>query len=218
MAKPIQFIVLEGIDGSGTTTQLGALAGRLRAAGKSVVTTGEPTAGPVGLLLRKILEGKLGPDEGATSFDWVALALLFAADRAHHAQSSILPSLERGQIVICDRYDLSSRIYQSITAPNPDTALPWVSALNDRVPRPDLTFVLEVDPDLAEQRRSARGTEAELFEKNSLQRRLARAYAEAVRYVPNDRLKHVQGDLPIGEVTDILVEVCLSSMREFASS
>ena len=63
MATEIRFIVLEGVDGSGTTTQLDALATRLRADGKSVVTTREPTAGLVGALLRKILEGKLDAGE-----------------------------------------------------------------------------------------------------------------------------------------------------------
>jgi len=206
MSKPIQFIVLEGIDGSGTTTQLRALAARLRAARKTVVTTGEPTPGPVGLLLRQILEGKLG----AGHFDWVTLALLFAADRAHHVQSLINPTVQQGAIVVCDRYDLSSRIYQSVTAPDPDTALPWVCALNDRVPRPDITFVLDVDPDLAEQRRAKRGADAELFEKAALQRRLAQAYGNAEHYVPNDRLAHVRGDKAIDEVTEILAEMCLS--------
>jgi len=212
MSKPIQFIVLEGIDGSGTTTQVRALAARLRAAGKSVVTTGEPTPGPVGLLLRQILEGKLGPAQSGADFDWVTLALLFAADRAHHVQSLIGPSVQQGAMVVCDRYDLSSRIYQSVTAPDPVTALPWVCALNERVPRPDVTFVLDVDPDLAEQRRAQRGADAELFEKAALQRRLAQAYGNAEHFVPNDRLAHVRGDKPIDEVTEILVEMCLSGV------
>jgi len=212
MVRPIQFIVLEGIDGSGTTTQLRALAARLRAAGSSVVTTGEPTAGPVGVLLRQILEGKLESGSNGQTFDWVTLALLFAADRAHHAQSLIHPNLQEGRIVICDRYDLSSRIYQSVTAPDPVVALPWVCSINDRVPRPDLTFVLDVDPDLAEQRRAKRGGAAELFEKQSLQRNLALAYAEAERYVPNDRLVHVRGELPVDEVTNVLFEGCLGGV------
>lgn len=208
MTEPIRFIVLEGIDGSGTTTQLEALATRLRAAGKSVVTTREPTTLPVGALLRKILEGRL---ETSTQFDWVTLALLFAADRAHHVHSVIVPSLEQGSIVICDRYDLSSRIYQSLTAPEPATALPWVCAVNDRVPRPDITCVLDVDAELAERRRVARGGKPELFEQIALQRRLAEAYTDAHRYVPNDRLAHFRGDLPIEQVTELLYAACTSN-------
>ena len=203
-----RFIVLEGIDGSGTTTQLNCLAERLRADGQSVVTTGEPTAGPVGKLLRRILEGTLEVAPGSTQFDWITLALLFAADRAHHAQTVIRPTLQQGQILICDRYDLSSRIYQSVTAPNPEAALPWVGAINEQAPRPDLTIVLDIDPELAEQRRLKRGGRAELFERGPLQRKLAQSYLKAETYVPNDRLKHVQGDLPISDVTEILHAAC----------
>jgi dTMP kinase len=174
-----------------------------------VVTTGEPTTGPVGKLLRQVLEGKLKGDTDANvEFDWVTLALLFAADRADHAQSLILPTLNRGDLLICDRYDLSSRIYQSLTAPSPDLALAWVCDINAQAPRPDVTLVLDVEPGLAESRRIRRGAEPELFEKSELQRRLAQAYDEAQRYVPNDRLTHVPGNLPIADVTDCLYAAC----------
>jgi dTMP kinase len=208
MATEIRFIVLEGVDGSGTSAQLDALATRLRADGKSVVTTREPTSGLVGALLRKILEGKLDAGEVSKNFDWVTLALLFAADRSHHVNSVIRPSLGQGQIVICDRYDLSSRIYQSETAPNPHTALPWVCTLNDNVPRPDITFVLDVAAEVAEKRRAQRGGPPELFERTALQRRLVNAYAEADRYVPNDRLVHVPGDQSIERVLELLYRAC----------
>jgi dTMP kinase len=210
MSIKYRFIVLEGIDGSGTTTQLQCLAERLRADGNSVVTTSEPSPGPVGRLLRQALERNLRPEvDGCAQFDWMTLALLFAADRANHAQSLIIPALAESKILLCDRYDLSSRIYQSVTATDPEAALPWVSALNERVPRPDLTLVLDVAPELAEQRRSRRGSPPELFEQNQLQRKLAQAYCEAEKYVPNDRLAHIRGDVPIDEVTDNLYAACV---------
>jgi len=108
---------------------------------------------------------------------------------------------------------LSSRIYQSITAADPDAALPWLCMLNKRVPRPDLTLVLDIEPELAEQRRSKRGAPPELFEQNQLQRKLAWAYCEAEKYVPNDRLKHVSGDLSVSEVTERLYAACLSGVE-----
>ena len=207
-----RFIVLEGIDGSGTTTQLHALAERLRSEGRTVITTGEPTPGPIGRLLRQILSGSIeGGPEAAAGFDWTTLALLFAADRAAHAQHVIRPALLQGCTVLCDRYDLSSRIYQSVTAPDPETALPWVCAINSQAPRPDLTLVLDVAPETAELRRAERAETVELFEQNQLQRTLAHAYQQAERYVPNDRLKHVPGNLPIGEVTEILYAACTNS-------
>lgn len=214
MSRGYQFIVLEGIDGSGTTTQVQCLAARLRAEGKSVVTTREPTTGPVGKLLRQVLEGRLkGDTDAKVEFDWVTLALLFAADRADHAQSLIIPTLARGDLLICDRYDLSSRIYQSLTAPKPDLALTWVCAINAHAPRPDLTYILDIEPRLAESRRLRRGAEPELFEKSELQQRLALAYDEAQRYVPNDRLTHVPGNLPIADVTDYLYATCCSVQK-----
>jgi dTMP kinase len=214
MTVGFRFIVLEGIDGSGTTTQLQCLAQRLRADGNTVVTTSEPTPGPVGLLLRQALEGKLRTDvHGSAPFDWATLALLFAADRANHAQSLIVPTLAQGNLLLCDRYDLSSRIYQSVTADDPEAALAWLCTINERVPRPDLTLVLDIKPELAEGRRSKRGTPPELFEQNQLQRKLAQAYYEAEKYVPNDRLKHVRGELSISEVTDSLYAACVGSVE-----
>ena len=213
MNTTFRFIVLEGIDGSGTTTQLECLAKLLRADGNAVVTTSEPTPGPVGRLLRQALEGSLSPDvDGCSQFDWVTLALLFAADRANHAQSLIVPTLAQGKVLLCDRYDLSSRIYQSVTAADPEAALPWLCILNERVPRPDLTLVLDIEPELAEKRRSTRGAPPELFEQNQLQCKLARAYCEAEKYVPNDRLKHIPGELSISEVTERLYAACQSGV------
>ncbi len=205
-----QFIVLEGIDGAGTTTQTRLIAERLKQEGRAVVTTGEPSTGPVGRLIRQALESRLQLEADAiTQFEWATLALLFAADRADHAHRCIVPALRSGAYVICDRYDLSSCIYQSLTAPDPQSALRWVQTLNCQVPRPDFTVVLDVKPEVAELRRVNRGSAPELFEQNSLQRQLALAYQEAERFVPNDRLAHVNGELPVESVTERLCAVCL---------
>src|SRR5258705_309057 len=99
------FIVLEGLDGAGTTTQTERLAAALRARGQTVLATAEPTDGPVGRLLRRFLSGELEIEE-------TAQALLFAADRLHHLQNQIEPTLAGGAIVISDRYYLSNLAYQ----------------------------------------------------------------------------------------------------------
>jgi dTMP kinase len=203
------FIVLEGIDGAGTTTQTRRLAERLRQDGCQVVTTCEPSSGPVGNLIRQALEQRLRLNSAeALELDWATLALLFAADRTDHVSRCIEPALRSGAHVICDRYDLSSCIYQSLTSPDPKQALRWVQDLNCQVRRPDLTLVLDIDPDVAEIRRSKRGTEPELFERRSLQQRLAVAYQESQSYVPNDRLVHLDGELSIAEVTVRLHDLC----------
>ncbi len=205
MAQGSRFIVIEGIDGAGTTTQTERLARRLRGEGRTVVTTCEPSSGPVGALIREAL-GKRLREKGSTpiELDWATLALLFAADRSDHVARCIAPALSAGADVVCDRYDLSSCIYQSLTSPEPEQALHWIRQLNHQARRPDLTLVIHVDPARAEQRRQARGSEPELFEQRSLQQRLAIAYRESQLYVPDDRLVHVDGEASIDDVTDML--------------
>ncbi len=105
-----RFIVLEGLDGAGTTTQAALLAEWLGARGE-VVQTREPTAGPIGRLIRSSLRAE--PDSPAeTSLPW-----LFAADRAEHLTRVIEPALARGAWVISDRYYHSSLAYQSLVQP-----------------------------------------------------------------------------------------------------
>jgi len=189
-----RFIVFEGIDGSGTTTQGRALVASLERAGIAARFTHEPSGGPLGLLLRQLLTGT-GPSPG-----WDCMALLFAADRLDHVTREIRPALDQGITVICDRYDLSSLAYQSATAPEAEAVLPWIQSLNRRALRPHLTLVLDVDPNVAESRRAERGGPPELFERRDLQRSLAEIYASAERLVPLDVLVHVDANLSITEV------------------
>lgn len=196
MTLAARFIVLDGIDGSGTTTQAQRLVARLEAAGVSARFTCEPSAGPIGRQIRQLLAG--GGDEASRA--WDTLALLFAADRLDHVAREIRPALAAGTTVVCDRYDLSSLAYQSATALPGMDPLPWIRALNQRAPRPDLTLVLDVDPDVAEARRRARGQPEELFERRELQRRLAQLYAEAEQLVPGDRLLHIAADAALPAV------------------
>lgn len=182
------FIVLEGIDGSGTTTQAARLARTLEARGARVHATREPSTGPVGRLLRQALTGTLTTDGLPVQLDFCSLALLFAADRMDHVRREIEPALARGEVVISDRYDLSSLIYQSETSPQADQYLPWLTSLNAQALRPDVTVVLSVDAASALERRRARGGADELFEVQELQVRLAARYAEAARYLPADRI------------------------------
>jgi dTMP kinase len=191
-----RFIVLEGIDGAGTTTQAARLVAALASAGVRAMTTREPSGGPWGVRLRELLGG--GGD--AVSRSWEILALLFAADRLDHVAREIQPALDAGICVVSDRYDLSSLVYQSATAPEGEDPVPWIRALNQRARRPDLTLVLDVAPEIAEARRAARGGPIEIFEKRELQRRLAVLYSKAEQFAPGDRILHVRGDGSVGEV------------------
>src|SRR5262249_5791512 len=139
-----------------------AIAGR----GRKVHVTAEPSDWPIGLLIRRYLRKELvdGLPDGN------AMALLFAADRMQHLKHEIEPRLASGEVVLCDRYDASSIAYQSAMMGGDDADLEWIAAANGRARRPDLTIVLDLDPDLAAQRRVTRGAESELFERLDLQR------------------------------------------------
>ncbi|TPV94694.1 MAG: dTMP kinase [Myxococcales bacterium FL481] len=164
-----RFVVLEGIDGSGTTTQSERLSHALRTRGHEVCTTHEPSTGRIGTLARH------GLGEGDADLSHDALALLFAADRLDHVAREIDPALRRGEIVVCDRYVLSSYAYQGLTCP-PD----WVAAINRRARVADVTFWLDLDAEVAAARVAARqretGQSDERFDRLDLQRRLAASY------------------------------------------
>lgn len=198
-----RFIVLEGTDGSGTTTQTARLVQWLETFGIPALATREPSAGPVGQLLRCALEKRLTRPSGQSgTFDWLTLALLFAADRLDHLRQEILPALEAGTWVISDRYALSSLIYQSLTAPEPGPALKWVRELNAPALRPDLVLVLDVDVETAEERRRLRGGPEELFEYRALQAQLAQAYCVAEHYTPADAIIHIDGTRAPADVAE----------------
>jgi len=134
------FIVLEGIDGSGTTSQAASLTSYLRSRGVAVTYTHEPSGGPVGSIIRLALERRIvgAPSEGETDrLDERTLALLYAADRADHTKVVIQPSLAQGRVVICDRYLLSSLAYQGHAF---DAG--WILKINEEALVPDLTVFL----------------------------------------------------------------------------
>ncbi len=201
------FIVLEGTDGSGTSTQLGLLANALRARGYSVEATNEPSRGPVGRLLRLLLiEGKSDPD-----LNWATMALLFAADRADHIARTVRPALEQGVVVVSDRYLLSSLIYQSLTADEGEAALVWIRELNRQAIEPDLSIVLDVSAATALERRQTRGGVEEIYEAAALQRRLAEAYVDARRFLPRGKLAHVDGSRSPEDVGVSVLEAVLGA-------
>jgi dTMP kinase len=166
-----RFIVLEGADGVGTTTQMHAVAARLRARGRNVHETAEPSTGPVGTFIRQRL--KAVP---TSSSDDIALkrelALLFAADRLHHYASEVAPKLAAGVDVVSDRYVLSSLVYQSVDLPLDD-----VARLNQWAQKADATLLVTLAVDVAMQRLSARA-ERDLFETRVVQERVHKRYAE----------------------------------------
>lgn len=157
MAKG-RYIVLEGIDGSGTTTQSKIAADWLRTRGVGVVETHEPTDGILGKIIRKALQRQMPGREGE-ELTPQEFALLFATDRVHHTYGLVVPELENGQWVVSDRCYLSSFAYQSIGCD-----LDWVRAINRYAPRADLLLLLDVDAATAYGRLGKR-TLYEIFER-----------------------------------------------------
>ncbi len=210
---PGVFIAVEGVDGCGSTTHSRLLAKALKARGRESVLTCEPTNGPIGGLIRQILQRRLfvADAAGPRGFAWSTMALLFAADRLDHLDSLVMPALENGSVVVSDRYDLSSLAYQSATAPDAHDVIPWIRELNARAVRPDVTIVIDVPAEVAEERRRNRGGVEEMFEHRALQERLVTIYAHAETLVPGDRLMHVSGVGTAEETSARILEAVLEA-------
>ncbi len=158
------FIVLEGLDGSGTSTQCDLLKNYLTIKGLKVLVTKEPTNNLIGGLIRGVLtkDWSINPE---------GLQLLFCADRAHHLEKEIIPALEKGTTVICDRYLFSTLAFGAL-----DCDLEWLKLLNQNFLLPDLAFVLDVDPSLSVQRMSQSRERFELFEEEQKLQRVSENY------------------------------------------
>ncbi len=203
--RPGRFIVLEGLDGAGTTTQARILGDALRRAGRRVHVTAEPSSGPAGALVRHILTRRVaGPD--GTGFDPAALALLFAADRLDHVASEIAPRIRDGYHVVSDRFTLSSLAYQGLTTGD----MAWVDGINGRAAVPDLTVFLRVRAPVAFRRRQAVTADREIFEVSAFQRRVAAGYDRAMAHLraAGQRIVEVDGEAPVEAVAAaVLAEV-----------
>lgn len=191
------FLALEGIDGSGTTTQADRLTLRLRTQGFVVHRTAEPTSNPVGKLIRQaIIDATFLSDE--------TIALLFAADRLDHWPREIEPTLSRGGVVISDRYLMSSLAYQASDLP-----LDWVAEINARAHPPHASVLLRVSAETAERRRAARGGKPERFDATERQRRIAAAYEAALSRPGVGEVHVIDGEQPmeaVGADLDALID------------
>ena len=183
------FVVLEGIDGAGTTTQTERLVQHLRSRGRRAQATREPSQGPVGRLLREILLGAHAPASGKP-MSGRTMALLFAADRLDHLQREIEPWLADGVDVASDRYLLSSLAYQAEEADRP-----WVAELARGIRPPDLTLLLDVPVEVAARRRAAAGRPTERYDADSVQARVARNYRELAASYPDVLVLDGTGDV-----------------------
>lgn len=199
------FITFEGGEGAGKSTQIATLAAALREIGHDVVLTREPGGSPGAEAVRHVLLSG-----AAEPFGPGMEAVLFAAARSDHVEQVIRPAVERGAIVLCDRFLDSSRVYQGVTGdldPGFMRALEKV-AINGM--RPDLTIILDLDPEEGLRRAAARrGAEetADRFEKETLDihRRRRQAFLDIARAEP-DRCVVVDASQPSDNVAEGVAE------------
>ncbi len=190
------FAVFEGIDGTGTTTQLREIEKRYSSLGRKTWFTAEPTDGDTGKLIRTILSGesRVHPD---------TMARLFAADRCEHLYGvgGIAERLADGTAVFSDRYVFSSLAYQGSTCDPELTAL-----LNADFPLPEYVFFFDIDPAVSMERIRARGGSAEIYEREAFQRLVRERYRRLFdRYEteePGMRVVRIDASRPIAEITE----------------
>jgi dTMP kinase len=178
------FIVFEGIDGGGKSTQIKMLAEYFKDKGYQVEFHMEPTEGMVGSLLWTYMKSK------DRSFNPETEALLFAADRIEHGKT-IKQALEEGKVVISDRYLHSSLAYQGAAGVDPD----WMQSLNKHALKPSLVILLDIDPERSLERVSDRAKT--VFEETEY---LKKVRAEYLRYAEAGELMVVDASQPIEDV------------------
>ena len=203
MGKKGVFIVIEGLDGSGKTTQANLLARKLEKTHK-VLLTAEPSLGKIGSFIREdcLYEDKRLPTE--------AEALLFAADRIEHMYSEVKPALDVGKLVICDRYIYSSLAYQG----NAGLSLEWIKTINARALQPDFSVFIDVPPERVIERLQRKKSVMETFE---TQQKVREVY---LKYVTKGELVQIDGDKPKDAVAEELytkVSSLLKTCKGFLS-
>jgi dTMP kinase len=185
MSRNGAFIVIEGLDGSGKTTQAKLLAKRLQRS-RPAMYTAEPSRGKIGTFIRnRILYGEVRPP---TSVE----ALLFAADRIEHIRNEVQPALEKGTVVVSDRYLYSSLAYQGSAG----LSLDWIQTINSQAMKPDIALFIDVDPETVLKRLKRKKS---VMENLGTQLRVRAVY---LKYVENGALMRIDGDKPKKDVAD----------------
>lgn len=193
--RPGLFLTFEGIDGSGKSTQARMLAARLEDDGHDVVLTREPGGSPGAEEIRRlVLEGD--PDRWSAETE----ILLFTAARRDHMERTILPALAAGKIVVCDRFADSTRLYQGLSRGD-------LRGLVDELHRlmigrePDLTILIDMDPDLGHARALSRKGAEERFEEfgPDLQRRMRAGFLALAEEAP-ERFRVIDGNRDMDSV------------------
>ena len=191
------FIVFEGIDGCGKTTQISLLKQRIEQCGFSCFETREPSDGPVGSMIRQCLTGRLETDEST-------LAALFAADRLDHLNNKtdgLCQKVNDGITVISDRFILSTYAYQSVRVP-----LDWVMNINSLAAstlRPDYHIFIDVEPDITLERMAKGRFHTELFENKQRLTEVRNRYLELIdKLTDTENIIIINGNKSVEEIAE----------------
>lgn len=209
MQKKGKFIALEGIDGSGKSTQVSLLCHRLKAEGHQVYPTFEPTNGPIGSLIRQMFSRRIVGDDKT-------IAALFVADRLDHLQNPVnglLKKLEEGYTVITDRYYFSSYAYHGAHMP-----LDWViqsNALSADLLRPDLNIYIDISPEVGLQRVHANRADIEIYETQENIKKVHTTYLKAFELLQKEeRITKVDGNRPPAAIAEDIYAIVHALMAE----
>ncbi|MGD0070770.1 MAG: dTMP kinase [Candidatus Bathyarchaeia archaeon] len=196
MGKKGVFICIEGLDGSGKTTQAVLLTERLYKSHNAIYTT-EPSHGKTGTFIREccLYEKKRLPT--------AAEALLFAADRIEHVENEIKPALAEGKLVICDRYIYSSLAYQGSAG----LSLDWIKTINSHALQPDFGIFIDVSPERVLERLQRKKSVMETLE---TQQKVREIY---MKFVEKGELIKIDGEKPKDIVADALCSKVLSLLE-----
>ncbi len=192
------FIVFEGIDGAGTSTQIKRL---VNSEPEKYIATAEPTGGATGKFLRQMLAGDFKVDEKTNAY-------LFAADRCEHifGKGGVKELCESGRIVVSDRYFFSSLAYQSVSC---GLELPML--LNSPFPLPEYLFFFDINPEVSLARVNARNGKKEIYENLDAQKKIAALYEKVITMYESDaklreemKIIRIDASKTIDEVKEII--------------
>jgi dTMP kinase len=190
------FICIEGLDGSGKTTQAKILVKNLRRKGFDAVYTTEPSVGKVGKLIRSFVLDRKERVPAALE------ALLFAADRVDHMENVIKPLLKQGRVVVCDRYVYSTLAYQGAAGLD----LKWIELVNRFALKPDLALLVDVPSDVVVQRLKRKKT---VMETKRNQEKVREVY---LKLATDKQLTLIDGDRHVRQVADDVLKAVLARL------
>jgi dTMP kinase len=190
------FICIEGLDGSGKSTQAKMLVKKLNKT-RPAVYTAEPSHGKIGSFIRR--QCLYGEKRLPTAVE----ALLFAADRLEHVKNEVVPALKERKIVVCDRYVYSSLAYQGSAG----LSLDWIETINKQAQKPDLCVFIDVAPKTVLERLRRKKS---VMEKLETQEKVREVY---LKFVEAGALIKVDGDKPKEVVADELYAKVLALLN-----